>query len=291
MSVGALGTNTPIVLAGCMLFGALAGAVGTFVLARRRALVADVAGHAALPGVALGFLVGEALGFGGRTPWVLLLGGALTALSAACCVPVLARQRRIGSDGATAIALAGFFGVGAVLLSHVQSHGAGSQGGLRSLLFGSAAATSREDVFALVAMSCVALGLLATTFKGLALVAFDEEFARIAGLPVRALDILMTFLLVATVVAGMQLAGVVLVVAMVVTPAAAARVIGGRLPFVTLLSATIGAVTAAAGVLASRLGDNVPTGAAMTLAATTVFVLLLLFTALPRAGAARSARA
>jgi manganese/zinc/iron transport system permease protein len=89
----------------------------------------------------------------------------------------------------------------------------------------------------------------------------------------------------------MQLAGVVLVVAMVVTPAAAARVIGGRLPFVTLLSATIGAVTAAAGVLASRLGDNVPTGAAMTLAATTVFVLLLLFTALPRAGAARSARA
>ena len=70
MSAGSLGANTLGVLAGCVLFGALAGAVGTFVLARRRALVADVAGHAALPGIALAFLAGEALGLGGRTPWL-----------------------------------------------------------------------------------------------------------------------------------------------------------------------------------------------------------------------------
>ena len=79
MTLPTTGINTIAVLAGCAHVGALAGAVGTFVLARRRALVADVAGHATLPGVALAFLVAQALGLDGRTPWILFLGGAATA--------------------------------------------------------------------------------------------------------------------------------------------------------------------------------------------------------------------
>jgi manganese/zinc/iron transport system permease protein len=282
MTAGAIGANTLGVLAGCMLFGALAGAVGTFVLARRRALVADVAGHAALPGVALAFLAGEALGLGGRTPWLLLLGGAATALLAAWCVPALSRLRRIGPDGATAVVLAGFFGLGAVLFSIVQGHPAGSQGGLRTLLFGSAAAMGRAEVVALLALATVTLALLIVFLRGLTVVAFDEDFARSAGLPVRGLDLLLTVLLVATVVAGMQMAGIVLVVAMVITPAAAARNLGGRIESVTAIAAILGAVTAAAGVIASRAVAGVPTGAAMTLAATAAFVVTVPFGHLAR---------
>lgn len=282
MTAGAIGANTLGVLAGCMLFGALAGAVGTFVLARRRALVADVAGHAALPGVALAFLAGEALGLGGRTPWLLLLGGATTALLAAWCVPALSRLRRIGPDGATAVVLAGFFGLGAVLFSIVQGHPAGSQGGLRTLLFGSAAAMGRAEVVALLALATVTLALLIVFLRGLTVVAFDEDFARSAGLPVRGLDLLLTLLLVATVVAGMQMAGIVLVVAMVITPAAAARNLGGRIGSVTAIAAILGAVTAAAGVIASRAVAGVPTGAAMTLAATAAFVVTVQFGHLAR---------
>ena len=282
MTAGAIGANTLGVLAGCMLFGALAGAVGTFVLARRRALVADVAGHAALPGVALAFLAGEALGLGGRTPWLLLLGGATTALLAAWCVPALSRLRRIGPDGATAVVLAGFFGLGAVLFSIVQGHPAGSQGGLRTLLFGSAAAMGRAEVVALLALATVTLALLIVFLRGLTVVAFDEDFARSAGLPVRGLDLLLTILLVATVVAGMQMAGIVLVVAMVITPAAAARNLGGRIGSVTAIAAILGAVTAAAGVIASRAVAGVPTGAAMTLAATAAFLVTVPFGRLAR---------
>lgn len=282
MTAGAIGANTLGVLAGCMLFGALAGAVGTFVLARRRALVADVAGHAALPGVALAFLAGEALGLGGRTPWLLLLGGATTALLAAWCVPALSRLRRIGPDGATAVVLAGFFGLGAVLFSIVQGHPAGSQGGLRTLLFGSAAAMGRAEVVALLALATVTLALLIVFLRGLTVVAFDEDFARSAGLPVRGLDLLLTVLLVATVVAGMQMAGIVLVVAMVITPAAAARNLGGRIGSVTAIAAILGAVTAAAGVIASRAVAGVPTGAAMTLAATAAFLITVPFGRLAR---------
>lgn len=270
-----IGANTLTVLAGCALFGALAGAVGTFVLARRRALVADVAGHATLPGVCLAFLAGEAWGIGGRTPWLLLLGGAVTALIAACCVPALARLRRVGSDGATAVSLAFFFGLGAVLISVVQSHESGAQGGLRKLLFGSAAAMNSDDVTTLIVLTLATLIALSVFFKEFALLSFDEPYARVAGLPVRNLDLVLTVLLVATVVAGLQVAGIVLVVAMVLTPAAAARQLRGSLTRVTVMASIIGAASAAGGVIVSSMFERVPTGSAMTLVATLVLLIAM----------------
>lgn len=284
MSGGGLGHNTALALAGCTIFGAVAGAVGTFVIARRRALLTDVAGHASLPGVCLAFLAGEALGVGGRTPWLLLAGGAGTALLAAWCVPALARLRGVGSDSAVALSLSFFFGLGTVLLSAVQSHGSGAQGGLDGLLFGSAAATTRADVITLAALALAAAAVLGVAFKELAAIAFDEDHARTLGLPVRALDLLLVALLVATVVAGMQVAGIVLVVAMVITPAVAARAFRGSIGRITAIAAGFGAVSAAAGVLLSRAFESMPTGSAMTLSATT---LLLAALAMPGGGAPR----
>ena len=284
MSGGGLGHNTALALAGCTIFGAVAGAVGTFVIARRRALLTDVAGHASLPGVCVAFLAGEALGVGGRTPWLLLAGGASTALLAAWCVPALARLRGVGSDSAVALSLSFFFGLGTVLLSAVQSHGSGAQGGLDGLLFGSAAATTRADVLTLAALALAAAAVLGVAFKELAAIAFDEDHARTLGLPVRALDLLLVALLVATVVAGMQVAGIVLVVAMVITPAVAARAFRGSIGRITAIAAGFGAASAAAGVLLSRAFESMPTGSAMTLSATT---LLLAALAMPGGAAPR----
>jgi manganese/zinc/iron transport system permease protein len=284
LSGGGLGHNTALALAGCTIFGAVAGAVGTFVIARRRALLTDVAGHASLPGVCVAFLAGEALGVGGRTPWLLLAGGASTALLAAWCVPALARLRGVGSDSAVALSLSFFFGLGTVLLSAVQSHGSGAQGGLDGLLFGSAAATTRADVLTLAALALAAAAVLGVAFKELAAIAFDEDHARTLGLPVRALDLLLVALLVATVVAGMQVAGIVLVVAMVITPAVAARAFRGSIGRITAIAAGFGAASAAAGVLLSRAFESMPTGSAMTLSATT---LLLAALAMPGGAAPR----
>ncbi len=270
-----LGANSMLVFAGCTAFGALAGTVGTFVLARRRALVADVAGHATLPGVCLAFLAGEAFGLNGRTPWLLLLGGASTALLAAWSIPTLARLRRLGSDGATAVSLAFFFGIGAVLLSVVQLHESGAQGGIRKLLFGSAAAMTSSDVITLTTLAVATVAVLATFFKEFALVSFDEPFAKVMGVPVRKLDLALTALLVATVVAGLQVAGIVLVVALILTPAAAARRFRGSLTKITVIAATIGAASAAAGVALSLVVDGLPTGSAMTLVATVFFLLTI----------------
>ena len=122
----ALGLGLLLLLAGMMvgwmrwhyitgaLFGATAGFVGTFVIARRRSLLADVAAHASLPGVCLAFLAGEALGLGGRNPLLLLAGAATTAFLATWSVPRLARLQGVGPDGALAVSLSFFFGLGAV---------------------------------------------------------------------------------------------------------------------------------------------------------------------------------
>lgn len=286
MSTAAFGTNSLLALAGCTVFGAVAGAVGTFVLGRRRALLADVAGHASLPGVCLAFLAGEALGIGGRNPWLLVAGGAVTAMLAAWCVPALARLRGVGPDGATATTLAFFFGLGTVLLSSIQSHGSGAQGGLRTLIFGSAAATSRSDIAVLLALAATAAITLAAFFKELAAIAFDELHARVLGIPVRLVDGILLALLIATVVAGMQVAGIVLVVAMMIAPAAAARGFRGSIGRIAAIASAIGACSAAAGVLLSLEFEALPTGSAMTLAAAAFFAVSLLLPMRRERGAA-----
>jgi manganese/zinc/iron transport system permease protein len=272
MTGSALGRNTELVLAACAVFGAVAGVVGTFTLARRRSLLADAAGHSTLPGVCIAFLIGERIGLGGRHPVLLLAGGAVSALLAAWSVPALARLRGVGPDGAVAVVLSFFFGLGAVLLSAVQGHESGAQGGINHLLFGSAAAMTRRDLIALVVLACIVIVVIAVFFKELAALAFDEQHARVLGMPVRALDLILLAVLVATVVAGMQVAGIVLVVAMLVTPAAAARAFRGSIARTAMLAAVFGVASSTAGVLASRSIDGLPTGSAMTIAAALLFI-------------------
>lgn len=275
MTGSSLGRNTELVLAACAVFGAMAGVVGTFTLARRRSLLADAAGHSTLPGVCIAFLIGERTGLGGRHPVLLLAGGAISALLAAWSVPALSRLRGVGPDGAVAVVLSFFFGLGAVLLSAVQGHESGAQGGINHLLFGNAAAMTRRDLIALVVLACTVIVVIAIFFKELAALAFDEQHARVLGMPVRTLDLMLLAVLVATVVAGMQVAGIVLVVAMLVTPAAAARAFRGSIARTTVMAALFGVASSMAGVLASRSIDGLPTGSAMTIAAALLFIAAL----------------
>jgi manganese/zinc/iron transport system permease protein len=280
-----IGANTELTLAAGALFGATAGVVGTFALARRRSLLADVAAHASLPGVCLAFLAGEALGLGGRNPLLLLVGATLTALLATWSVPRLARLRGVGSDGAIAVSLSFFFGLGAVLLSDIQTHDSGAQGGIDHLLFGNAAATTRADLATMAAIALACTVLVALFFKELAALCFDEQHAAVLGIAVRPFDLLLLGLLVATVVAGMQMAGIVLVVAMIIAPAAAARAVRGSLTRVTFVAGIIGAGAAASGVLLSRGMESMPTGSAMTLVAAAIFIASLLAAPWRRQGA------
>jgi manganese/zinc/iron transport system permease protein len=248
--------NTLVCLAGVSVLGLSGGVVGTFMLLRKRSLVGDVVGHAALPGVGIAFLVMELArpGSGKFVPG-LLAGAALAAALGVVCALGIRSLTRIREDAALAIVLSVFYGAGVVLLSVVQQVGqrpeAGSPTGLKNYIFGMASAIDASDVRLMLATGLAALAACALLFKEFKLLCFDEQFAVAQGWPVTLLDLLLMGLVVMVAVAGMPGAGLLLVVAMLIVPAAAARFWSNDLRRMAVVAAAAGCVSAALAVVLS----------------------------------------
>jgi manganese/zinc/iron transport system permease protein len=268
--------NTLIVLAGCGALGLAAGTVGCFALLRGRALVADAIGHAALPGVALGALLAAALSLEARALAPLLLGAAVTGLLGVLALRGLTRGGRLRDDAAIAVVLSAFYAAGTALLSIVQTVPEAAQAGLTRFILGQAAALRAGDTLlaAAIALACVAVCL--ALFRGLALLCCDAEFGRVQRVPVGALDLVLLGLLVLVCVAGLQAVGLILVVALLVLPPAAARLWAARLPPMLALSALGGAIAGMAGAAASAVWPELPTGAGVVLAGALLLGLSML---------------
>jgi len=275
------GPTAAIVAGTGMLLGASAGLVGTFAVLRRRALVTDALGHATLPGVVVAFMALTALGLDARQPVALTLGAALSALVALGALQAL-RRRGVDGDAATSAVLCGSFGLGLVLLGVVQGLELPRANGLDHLLLGQMAAASRGDLAWLAAVAAASLVLVVGARHRLAAVAFDEEHARLLGLDVRRYDTLLLGLLFAVTVSALPVVGAVLVVALVVLPAAAARCWSDRLPVVLLLATLFGAGSAQVGTALSFARPDAPTGAVVVLVAGALFAISLLVA--PRRG-------
>jgi manganese/zinc/iron transport system permease protein len=276
-----------IVALGAAILGLVAGVLGAFAVLRRQSLMGDALSHAALPGLCLGFLVA-----GGRAPSALMAGALLSGGVAALVVLAVARNTRLKPDAALGIVLSVFFAGGLVLLGVVQ--GRDGAAGLQSFLFGQAAAMLRDDVILMSAVALGVLGALALAWNGVKLVAYDAAYARVLGLPVRALDLGLTLLIAVAVVLGLQLVGVVLMTALLIAPAVAARQWARRLESMVLLSGLFGALSGVAGALVSSSARGVATGPVIVLIATAIAVLSLLIApgrgVLARALAANRAR-
>jgi manganese/zinc/iron transport system permease protein len=265
------------VLLGATLLGITGGAMGCFTLLRRQSLLGDALAHAALPGICLAFLL-----TGTKSPLPLFVGALAAGLVGSLAILVVVRWTRIKQDAAMGIVLSVFFGLGIVLLTYLQKLPTGNQSGLDKYLFGQAATLVEEDVRVMALLSGVVLGILALFYKELKLLAFDREYGASLGLPMKSLEILLTLLLVVVVVVGLQTVGVVLIVATLVTPAAAARQWTDRLGTMVLLSAGIGAAAGVAGALTSATVARLPTGPVIVLVASAVLLVSLFFA--PRRG-------
>jgi manganese/zinc/iron transport system permease protein len=268
--------NTLVVLSGCALLGVAAGTVGTFALLRGRALVADAVGHAALPGVALAALVVALVGGDPRALPPLLAGAAIAGLLGVLAVQALARTRRIREDAAIAIVLSSFYAAGVALMSWLQTLPGAAQAGLSKFILGQAAAMRAEDAMIGAAVAAISLVLVLVAFQRLRAVAFDMDFARVQGLRTDRTDLLLLGLIVLVCVSGLQAVGLILVVALVVLPAATARLLTHRLPRMLTIAAVTGGISGAVGAYLSALRPEVPTGAAVVLVAAAFFTLALL---------------
>ncbi|MES3629817.1 MAG: metal ABC transporter permease [Longimonas sp.] len=256
---------------GAALLGIVGGSLGSYAVLRGQSLIGDAVAHAALPGIAGAFLL-----TGQMDPLVLMLGAAATGLCAALFVDGTARSTRVPYDSALALMLASFFGLGLVLLTYLQRHAGASQAGLDAFLFGQAAALVMYDVYVMAALGGTALIVMLLFWKELKLLSFDAAFARSVGLPVRVLNGLLTTLLVVAIVIGLQTVGVVLMSAVLIAPAAAARQWTDRLGIMVALAAGIGAATGVTGALISASVRNVPTGPTIVLCMGAVVIASLL---------------
>ncbi len=267
--------NTRLVLLGTSLLGFTAGVVGTFMLLRRRALIGDVVGHSALPGIAIAFLTMEIFSPGsGKSLPGLLLGAFASGLAGAAGVMLIDRYSRIKADAAMAIVLSVFYGLGAALFTVVQRVPSGNAAGLKSFLNGKAAALVAGDV-GLFAAAAVVVAATLLMLKELSLLCFDDEFAAAQGWPVRWMDTLLIGLVVAVTIIGMQSVGLILVVATLIIPPAAARFWTDDLRVMTLLAGFIGGLGAFGGTFVSALFERMATGAVIVLSGTVLFIISL----------------
>ena len=251
--------NTRVVLLGTVLLGMCAGVVGAFMVLRKRALVGDVIGQSALPGIGLAFLTREWLspGSGRQIPW--LMGGALASgLLGALSVLFMERSRRIKPDAALALVLSLFYGAGIVLLSVTQHVPGAATAGLTSFLAGKVGSLLASDVLIIGVASVALLVLISVFFKELLLTCFDSEYATAGGWPVKSLDAFLIVLVAVVTVLGMQSVGLILVVALLLTPASSARFWTDDVRRVVQLSAGFGGLSAAIGVLISATSARAP---------------------------------
>lgn len=254
------------VIATTALLGASAGAIGTMLTLRSRALVGDAVGHATLPGLAGASIAGIAIGGTGRELWLLMPGAIAGACIGMACMHVLQRALRLSADAAMAVTLGTFFGLGVALLSVVQQAPGGHQAGIDGLLVGRAATLVMPDLVAAAALAVVTCALFLACGRDLRAAAFDEQYARMVGRPVSMLSALVSAVIVCAIVAGTHAVGLVLVVALLVMPATAARMLSDRFGTVVIAAACIGALGAAAGTVASATMPGLATGPLIVIA-------------------------
>jgi manganese/zinc/iron transport system permease protein len=248
-----------VVLVGATILGLTAGVLGTFAVFRGRSLLGDALSHATLPGVAIAFIV-----TGAKDASTLLVGAAIAAAAAALLMIAIERSGRLPADASIGVVLAGSFSLGVVLLTLIASHGNAGQAGLESYLFGQAAGMLESDLTVMAALAVAGVGAMALAYRPLKLTLFDPAFAASVGLPLRLLEVGMTALLVIAIVVGVRTVGAILMVALLIVPAVAARQFASGLAAVLLLAGLIGAGVGAAGALGSTAWQ-VPTGPVIVL--------------------------
>ena len=269
--------NTRVVVLGAMLLGLAAGMVGCFTLLRRRALVGDALSHATLPGVGLAFLLAPLAGLDGGSRLVLLAGAAVSGIAGAVAILFIRSLPRLKEDAALGIVLSVFFGAGVALLTVVQQLPTGRAAGLDRYIFGQTASMTADDAWLIAATAAVTALLIAGNFRSLTLLCFDEGYASAQGYSIPLLDLLLMFLVVLITMIGLQAVGLILMIAMLVIPAAAARFWTNRLWVMLLISGLIGGVSGFAGALLSAVFADLPSGAVIVLTCGLLFFLSLLF--------------
>lgn len=257
---------------GSALLGIVSGFLGTIVVLRKQSLLGDAMSHAALPGIALAFII-----FGTKNVSVLLLGAGITAFIATGLIYLTTDNSKIKFDSSLAIWLSTFFGLGLVLLTIIQRYPNAQQAGLDKFLFGQAAALTQSDVTTMFVLGTVSVFVVILFWKELKILIFDPSFGRSLGINLRIMETVVIILIVVAILIGLQTVGVILMSSMLIAPAVAARQWTDRLSTMVILSALFGIAAGISGSLFSSKISRMPTGPAIIVSITIIVFISVLF--------------
>lgn len=264
--------NVRFVAIGSVLLTASSAIVGTFTFLHKKSLVGDAIAHAVLPGICLGFILS-----GTKNPVYLIIGAFITGWISLLAVEFITRRSRIKDDTAIGLILSVFFGIGILMLTVIQKTGNAAQSGLDHFLFGKAAALVGEDLFTFGVVAVILLIAVFLLFKEFSLLAFDKDYAQAIGLPVKWIQLTLTSLIVLAVVIGIQAVGVVLMAAILITPAAAARFWTNKINVMVFMASIFGALSGLSGAYISYIAPAMPTGPWIVIVISTIAFISFFF--------------
>ncbi len=264
--------NVRYVVLGSILISASAAIVGCFLFLRKRALIGDAIAHSVLPGIALAFIL-----FNNKDPRILLGGAIVTGWLSILLINWINEKTKIKSDTAIGLTLSWFYAIGILLLTTIQKSGNAAQSGLDKFLFGKASSMIQSDVNLFGVISLIIIITVILFYRPLKLISFDRDFALSRGMPVSKYDFLLSTLTVIAVATGIQAVGVVLMAALLITPAAAARFWTDQLKVMILLAGLFGAFSGVFGAFISYNLPKMPTGPWIVVCISLIAIFSFLF--------------
>jgi manganese/iron transport system permease protein len=262
-------------LAELALLALICGPVSVFVFARRLSFVSDALTHTVFPGVVIGFLAGGVEG--------IFVGALIAAVVTAIVLTLLTRTGALSDDASTAVVLTAMFSIGVVLVSRRSSY----TNDLTTFLFGRILTVTPRQIAETAVLAVVILALLALGARALLFRAFDPGGAAAAGFRIGWLDLWLNVLVALVVVAAVRAVGTILVVALLIVPAAAARLVTDRLAVMALLGTGLVLAAGYTGLLISWIA-SVDYGVSLTSASTVVLLLVLAYVVLMPVGLLRA---
>ena len=264
--------NIRTVVIAVLLISVSTALTGSFLFLHKKALLGDAVSHSVLPGIGLGFLaVGE------KDPLVLMIGAILSGAISIFFIDRVIKNPKVKPDAALAITLALFFSVGIVILSYIQAQQYTGQAGLNHFIFGKAAALKQSDALVFSVLALFVTGVIVMFFKEFKLIAFNKDYAISIGMPVKFLEFIMQVLVIFSIALGIQAVGVILLSALLITPAASARIWTNNLKKMLLLAVFFSMIPSYLGIAISTFSTNMPTGPWVVVSLTGVAILSIFF--------------
>ncbi len=256
------------VFLGTMFLGMGSGFVGTFAVLRKQSLLGDAVSHAALPGIVIAFII-----TGSKITLPLLIGAGISGLLGALFINLIVNTSKLDTDAAQAIVLGVFLGLGILLLTYVQKFPGAAKAGLDKFIFGQAATIIHSDVTIILYTELILFAIILLFWKELKVSTFDNDFTHSIGFPPKIIEAVLTVLIVITIVIGIQAVGVILMSALLMAPAAAARQWTNKLGLMCTLSSVFGAVSGIVGSVISSRVVKLSTGPVIVCCLTAIAVL------------------